>query len=36
MLWGRNQVDDFQRLVVNGYATTVLGMNEYVIGFDPN
>jgi len=28
MLWGENQVSDFQRLVVKGYATTVLGFNE--------
>ncbi|KIJ59194.1 glycoside hydrolase family 128 protein [Hydnomerulius pinastri MD-312] len=28
MLWGWNQVDDFKRLVVQGYATHVLGMNE--------
>ncbi|KAH7920270.1 hypothetical protein BV22DRAFT_1040027 [Leucogyrophana mollusca] len=28
MLWGWNQVDDFQKLVVPGYAKYVLGMNE--------
>ncbi|KAF9218288.1 hypothetical protein BS17DRAFT_721660 [Gyrodon lividus] len=28
MLWGWNQVEDFKRLVVQGYATHVLGMNE--------
>ncbi|KIY49527.1 hypothetical protein FISHEDRAFT_41492 [Fistulina hepatica ATCC 64428] len=27
-LWGYNQVSDFQRLVVPGYAQYVLGMNE--------
>ena len=30
MLWGWKQVDDFKRLVVKGYATKVMGMNEYV------
>ena len=30
MLWGWGQVDDFKRMVVQGYATKVLGMNEYV------
>lgn len=29
MLWGFNQVSDFQKLVVEGYASHVLGMNEY-------
>jgi hypothetical protein len=28
MLWGYNQIDDFQTLVVAGYASYVLGMNE--------
>jgi hypothetical protein len=28
MLWGYDQVTDFQTLVVAGYANTVLGMNE--------
>ncbi|WP_176696807.1 glycoside hydrolase family protein [Candidatus Ichthyocystis sparus] len=28
MLWGTTQFADFQRLVVKGYATTVLGFNE--------
>ncbi|KIK90993.1 glycoside hydrolase family 128 protein [Paxillus rubicundulus Ve08.2h10] len=28
MLWGYDQVDDFQKLVVKGYANYVLGMNE--------
>ncbi|KAH7889220.1 glycosyl hydrolase catalytic core-domain-containing protein [Phlebopus sp. FC_14] len=28
MLWGWNQVEEFKRLVVAGYATHVLGMNE--------
>lgn len=28
MLWGPNQVADFQKLVVKGYANIVLGMNE--------
>ncbi|KAI9574161.1 hypothetical protein HD554DRAFT_4104 [Boletus coccyginus] len=28
MLWGWGQVDDFKSVVVQGYATKVLGMNE--------
>jgi hypothetical protein len=28
MLWGYHQIADFDRLVVNGYADCVLGMNE--------
>jgi hypothetical protein len=28
MLWGEDQIDDFARLVVQGYANTVLGFNE--------
>lgn len=28
MLWGYNQVSDFQSKVVAGYANIVLGMNE--------
>ncbi|KIJ70277.1 glycoside hydrolase family 128 protein [Hydnomerulius pinastri MD-312] len=28
MLWGYNQVDDFAKLVVKGYANIALGMNE--------
>ncbi|KAG1753855.1 uncharacterized protein EDB91DRAFT_1043138 [Suillus paluster] len=28
MLWGYDQVSDFQQLVVKGYANYVLGMNE--------
>lgn len=28
MLWGYNQISDFQNLVVEGYANWVLGMNE--------
>ncbi|KAH0826911.1 glycosyl hydrolase catalytic core-domain-containing protein [Lanmaoa asiatica] len=28
MLWGWDQVDDFKNMVVQGYATKVLGMNE--------
>ncbi|KAG6371863.1 glycosyl hydrolase catalytic core-domain-containing protein [Boletus reticuloceps] len=28
MLWGWSQVDDFSRVVIKGYATKVLGMNE--------
>ncbi|KAJ8595347.1 hypothetical protein M405DRAFT_807442 [Rhizopogon salebrosus TDB-379] len=28
MLWGYDQIGDFQNLVVNGYAKYVLGMNE--------
>ncbi|KAF8803704.1 hypothetical protein BYT27DRAFT_7108977 [Phlegmacium glaucopus] len=28
MLWGYSQISDFQRLVVPGYATHVLGFNE--------
>jgi hypothetical protein len=31
MLWGDKQINDFKRLVVKGYAKTVLGFNEYVI-----
>ena len=30
MLWGWGQVDDFKKLVVQGYAQKVFGMNEYV------
>jgi hypothetical protein len=30
MYWGEKQTDDFKRLVVKGYADTVLGFNEYV------
>jgi hypothetical protein len=30
MLWGYHQIADFDRLVVNGYADCVLGMNECV------
>lgn len=33
MLWGWGQVDDFKNMVVQGYATKVLGMNEYVYDF---
>jgi hypothetical protein len=33
MLWGYNQIDDFQTLVVAGYASYVLGMNECVSTF---
>lgn len=33
MLWGWGQVDDFKNMVVQGYATKVLGMNEYVHDF---
>ena len=30
MLWGYDQISDFQNLVVKGYANHVLGMNECV------
>lgn len=30
MLWGYDQISDFQNLVVAGYANYVLGMNECV------
>jgi len=30
MLWGRNQIDEFQKTVVAGYANVVLGFNELV------
>lgn len=33
MLWGWGQVDTFKSMVVRGYATKVLGMNEYVHDF---
>lgn len=33
MLWGWNQVEEFQSTVVAGYANYVLGMNEYVSPF---
>lgn len=33
MLWGWGQVDDFKKLVVQGYAQKVFGMNEYVYDF---
>lgn len=35
MLWGWNQVSEFQSTVVAGYANYVLGMNEYVSLFFP-
>jgi len=28
MLWGENQIEDFKKLVVPGYANVVLGFNE--------
>lgn len=28
MLWGENQVSDFKKLVVKGYATIAMGPNE--------
>lgn len=28
MLWGEKQTAEFKRLVVKGYAKTVLGFNE--------
>jgi hypothetical protein len=28
MLWGFNQVTEFQKLVKKGYATAAMGMNE--------
>lgn len=28
MLWGADQIEDFQRLVVSGYASGCMGMNE--------
>jgi hypothetical protein len=28
MLWGEKQISEFKRLVVKGYARTVLGFNE--------
>lgn len=31
MLWGEKQVSDFKKLVVKGYANTVLGFNECVV-----
>lgn len=30
MLWGDRQIQQFQELVVKGYANCVFGMNEYV------
>jgi len=36
MLWGYNQISDFQNLVVEGYASWVLGMNEYALSFAPS
>ena len=29
-LWGPNQVADFEKVVVKGYANIILGMNECV------
>lgn len=36
MLWGSDQISDFQNLVVEGYANWVLGMNEYALFFVPS